>query len=294
MTVNEARKKMNMSAIEGGDMLLAPLNMGAAGNNGPEADEPIDDATDPQDDPADEDTPKSFGEPHDRRARRGAAPELKAPSNRVPEAQELSLEDDLKAYFGRQRKAIVSRAASDGKADPDWWNAKTWNRELSLLLVPHLTSQSAGVARTAAGAKGLDPDAYSVGETAQFLQAVADSRADLINSTTLEQLEAAGTDREALDHVFDVAQGDRAKSASKTIATMIAGFAMTEMAKQLMRDREPTKTWVSSGKADSRHSGMNGETVPIHEKFSNGADWPGDPVLGAKGVANCACGVDIN
>jgi hypothetical protein len=39
---------------------------------------------------------------------------------------------------------------------------------------------------------------------------------------------------------------------------------------------------------------MDGETAGIGEPFSNGAQWPGDPVLGAEGVANCNCGVSIS
>ena len=39
---------------------------------------------------------------------------------------------------------------------------------------------------------------------------------------------------------------------------------------------------------------MNGETVGIRERFSNGADWPGDSrVLGASDVANCHCEVEL-
>lgn len=290
MTVNEGRKKMNLPPLPGGDELLAPLNMGAVGNNGPAADEAIDPAGDdvePEEPPADADTPKSFGEPHQARALGGAAPGLKATRYLVPDSQRLGLEDDLKAYFDRQRAAIVPRKA------PDAWDQKTWNRELSLILLPHLTEQSAGVARTAAGAKGLDPEAYSVGQTANFLKAVADSRADLINAATRDQLTDAGDDAGALDRVFDTAKDARAPQAAQTMTTFIAGWAMTEMARQLLSDREPKKTWVSSGKKDSRHSHMNGQTVGINEKFSNGADWPGDPSLGAEQVANCGCGVDI-
>src|SRR5690606_156499 len=63
MTVNEARRRANLPDIDGGDTLLAPLNMGAAGNNGPVADRPID--TEPSgasesEDP-DETTPKANG-----------------------------------------------------------------------------------------------------------------------------------------------------------------------------------------------------------------------------------------
>lgn len=39
---------------------------------------------------------------------------------------------------------------------------------------------------------------------------------------------------------------------------------------------------------------MNGDTVAVSAKFSNGADWPGDSrALDAADVANCNCTVEI-
>ena len=55
------------------------------------------------------------------------------------------------------------------------------------------------------------------------------------------------------------------------------------------------KTWnVQSPNPRPEHALIDGETVGIDETFSNGANWPGDPVLGAEGVANCTCGVTIS
>ena len=56
------------------------------------------------------------------------------------------------------------------------------------------------------------------------------------------------------------------------------------------------KTWVhhpsKSPRAD--HERMDGETVGIRERFSNGADWPGDTKsLSAGDVANCHCEVEL-
>ena len=34
---------------------------------------------------------------------------------------------------------------------------------------------------------------------------------------------------------------------------------------------------------------MDGETVPIDETFSNGADWPGDDSLDADESCGCNC-----
>ncbi|UGL61816.1 portal protein [Microbacterium phage Franklin22] len=292
MTPDEARKKVNLGPIEGGDRLLVPLNMGAAGNNGPAADEPIDPEA-AESAPADETAPKTRNATHGDRARGEKA---QSPTPYEDTEATLALMADLKAFFGRQERAIAK--ATSGK-DPEWWDQKKWNQELSATLLPHFLTVSTGTARRAAGAKGLDPDGYSVAETKNFLDAVSASRADLINATTREQLEEAFRDQEvpredAVKHVFTVAQESRAAESTVTMTTFLMAWATVEMAKQLVADKGPTKTWISSGKANSRHSGMNGETVPINEKFSNGADWPGDPVLGAAGVSNCACGVDIN
>ena len=78
-----------------------------------------------------------------------------------------------------------------------------------------------------------------------------------------------------------------------TLLTTFAGFATMEAAKQ--NGSESTKTWVvNSGNPRSEHADMDGETVPVRDTFSNGADWPGDPVLGAEGVANCQCSVEVS
>ena len=39
---------------------------------------------------------------------------------------------------------------------------------------------------------------------------------------------------------------------------------------------------------------MDGETVANDDVFSNGAKWPGDPVLGAEGVSGCNCGLSVS
>jgi len=180
------------------------------------------------------------------------------------------------------------------KAEPDWWNQKKWNQELSSLLFPHLLTESAGAARRVAAGADLNPDDYSVARTENFLKSVADSRADLVNATVRDHYEEAlenGTDPAT---VYEDTKS-HAKTVSNTLLTFIGAFAAVEAAKQLVpAEKGPTKTWVASGLPNSRHAAMGGETVPIDEPFSNGAMWPGDPVLGAKGVSNCGCGVDIN
>lgn len=56
-----------------------------------------------------------------------------------------------------------------------------------------------------------------------------------------------------------------------------------------------TKTWrVTSSNPRSSHAAMDGETVPIASRFSNGAQYPGDPSLELTERANCSCTIDVN
>lgn len=280
MTANEARARVNLPAIAGGDELLAPLNMGAAGNYGPVAGEPItpapSDATESAD--PDETEPKTNHTAHLSRTRGGKAPDTNV------------LHEDLELFFKAQRKAILAKLGTKG---PAWFDQKHWNSELSAILTPHLTTISAGTARQVAGAKGLNPADYSVAQTTNFIKAVSDSRADRINTTTRNHYQNALDNETDVDLVYEDSES-RGKTVAGTLTTFITAWATVEVAKQLMPDKKPQKTWVSSGLPDSRHEDMDGETVPIDEPFSNGANWPGDPVLGPEGVSNCGCGVEIS
>ena len=149
---------------------------------------------------------------------------------------------------------------------------------------------------------GEDPDAYDMGRTQNFLKSVAKSRAGMINATTESQVQDAIDNAEDEDyegeanspeHVFDVAEEGRGAGIAQTLLTTFAGFAVTEAVKQRVSGGA-TKTWsVMSGNPRSEHAAMDGETVSMDDTFSNGANWPGDPVLGAEGVSNCMCGVEI-
>ena len=44
---------------------------------------------------------------------------------------------------------------------------------------------------------------------------------------------------------------------------------------------------------DNNHPGMNGETVDIDERFTNGARWPQDIDIPADEACNCNCTVDV-
>lgn len=210
---------------------------------------------------------------------------------------EAAAADVLARFFKRQRAAVLS---SLGSKAPAWWDEKRWNDELAEDLYALAVDVTQQVAAETLDALGVEPDAYNVDQTEAFLKAVAESRAGAINSTTRDQIKAAlageigeGAEGATPAGVFDVAEGSRSTAAGVTLATTFAAFAVTEVGKQVGR-AETTKTWiVESRNPRASHAAMNGETVGIDDVFSNGLNWPGDPVAGAGEVANCMCSIEI-
>ena len=269
MTRNEGRALRNMPAIDGGDDLITPLNVLVGG----------------QASPVDSGTQNQLSAP-----RQPVKAKARAPQSYDAKAQEV-----LTKFFRRQKAVVLS--ALGAKADADWWDVKRWDKELTDDLLRLAVATTTKVAADTLGALGVDPGTYDEARTLAFLNEVAKSRASMINATTKDQLDnALSSDDEEVTpaHVFDVAESDRAVSGSAALVTTFSAFASTEAAKQVAGDRAK-KTWiVTSSKPRAEHAAMNGETVGINETFSNGANWPGDPVLGADGVAGCQCDVEID
>lgn len=161
---------------------------------------------------------------------------------------------------------------------------------------------SSSAARRALEQLGVDPDVYDEPRTRNYILVWAQARAAGINAGTLSRLEAAvaGDLTDAAigstpAGVFDKAEGYLAQQQALTLSTQVSGWGAMEAARQQGGDGM-VKTWRSHSSRNPRssHRRMNGETVPIDEKFSNGADWPGDSMaLPVEEVANCHCTVEI-
>lgn len=101
-------------------------------------------------------------------------------------------------------------------------------------------------------------------------------------------------ERSFLDHA-----ANRAVRGARTFATAVCGFATKEAVRQRYpRDTDTvrrTKTWRHHGSKNPRdsHAAMDGETVGLDERFSNGADYPGDLGLPAEETVNCRCTIDV-
>jgi HK97 family phage portal protein len=271
MTVNDVRARMNLPRIEGFDMILTPTN-----NFAPVA------------------APKSFlaeivDEPIARKAIAGV--QVKAASDK--DSHEQKFEKVLRAFFKRQSASVISKLNS--KAASDFWDEDRWNRELTADLLKLSTTVTASVAAEVAEKYGFDPETYSVEQTIAWLTAVAESNAENINAATKDRLdEAIDSEDEELtpETVFEEASTTRTTNAAVALATTYVAFATVESSKQYS-DGKALKTWVVTSSNPRRsHAKMDGQTVGIDEKFSNGANWPGDPRLGADGVAGCTCAVE--
>ncbi|NEL52311.1 hypothetical protein G3V67_23800, partial [Escherichia coli] len=142
----------------------------------------------------------------------------------------------------------------------------------------------------------VDPDDYDEDRTLAFLAANAERVASAVNATTAAALEGALADEDplaAVRHLFEVYTAARAAQIAVAQVTSMSGFGTVEAARQQGGDGA-TKTWrVRSSNPRSSHQRMDGETVALDEKFSNGAMWPGDSDLDDAERAGCKCDLVI-
>lgn len=277
MTINEARATQNLKPVEGGDAVLQPLNMAPLGE-----------------------TPVEGADALEAGARAALGMGSKAAPAVVVGGEDEGRPDrvaELIATHARRQEVAVI-AARGRKADAKWWDGARWDRELAAdltTLAKVITAEVGGGVAAQLGA----PGAYRLDETVRFLEAVAESRAHMLNEGTRAALERAigSDDPDALAHVFEDLRGARGAMWGTSIAAALASFATVEAGKQVDRGTgTTTKTWlVRSNNPRHTHAAMSGQTVPIGEKFSNGSSWPGDSAsLPVGEVAGCKCGVEIS
>lgn len=270
MTPNEARARRNLPSVDGGDELYRPLNLDVG-------------AGAPADQPAGEDP----AAPKGRRVRVKAA---------AADSDRDALAAAVRAFFARQKRGVMGALGS--KAAGDWWDGEKWDADLAAVLYEQALAIATKIGQAVAADLGFTPGDYDPERTQAFLEAVAESRAGAINETTRKQVQAAldapEDDGITPADVFKAAASGRALQIAQTVATTVSSFGTVEAAKQVAPGKA-TKTWrTRSGSPRKAHARMDGETVGINEKFSNRAEWPGDPVLGDDGVAGCKCDVEIN
>ena len=272
MTRNEARADSNLPPVDGGDELIVPMNV----NNG--IDNPA---------VAENDSPKM-------RYISKKSVESVHIKGKADDEESEALGDVIEKFFKRQAKSILPKIG----AKKEWWDEDRWNSELTEDIDPVIFEIASKHGTEIA--KELDTEYYS-GKTVNYLKALAEGRAKAINAATKKKLdeviESEPEDlEEEIEHVYEVREDKDANLLGMSIATTAACWAIGEACRQA-KDQgfsaEVFKTWVTGENPREDHAMMNGETVPVDQAFSNGADWPGDDILGPDGTCGCNCTTEI-
>jgi len=268
MTANEGRARMNLPAMGGdADRLVTPLNVLVGGQASPRDSAP----------------PKA------------KARELDTHQPELRERHEQKWAELLGHHYRRQEAAIVSRVpAVAGKTDLGdgvWWDDERWDGELYEDLL-RLNVLTAGEWATMFAGR-LEAE-VSQERMLGWLQEHSRVQASYINGQTRDQVEQALREPdplEAVKGVFALALSVWAVRQAVSAVTAAASFGAHEAASAAALR---TKTWrVNSSNPRDAHLAMDGETVGIRDRFSNGMRWPGDPAGGAENNANCNCSVEF-
>jgi len=281
LTRNEARARLNLSSIAGGDELVTPLNVLIGGQ------------ASPQDSVSDE---RTIGTLSDNETQTKAA--LGRDSYvRIRSESAKELNRIFRSNIERQRRSIISKlgaqkdAIAETKADASRiYDQDRFDRELAKDLLPSL--------RKAAKKSAATVGEWDIDNGQNYLEAVAAGAAKRVNQATKARIASRLRDladdedpTEAIDGLFDEMTDNDNISAAYSIATSVANFARNESARGNGRR---LKTWiVTSGNPRSSHAILDGESVPIEDDFSNGAPWPGHPSLDPEETANCQCICDF-
>jgi HK97 family phage portal protein len=277
MLTNEARAKVNLPPVDGGDELVTPSNV-VVGEK-PSVDVmPIQNPNGPAQDGS---------------ARDGDLPEVsrRAIVRKSEEYDDFQvLHPGLKDELERQHRAIdhfkgvVERHFSrfdriaQGKAangreitKKDW---EKWDRELGEDLKTALAGE---VGREGAiYAMKLGGGDFDMRRVENYLAAMAENAAKAVNQTVRDEISELG---------FDIAMTNRAthvESIGAGLGTSMTRFARDEAAKQAPGYEARVKTWIPN---TSRHAAYAGQTVPV------GANWPAGFAPGA--APGCKCSLSI-
>lgn len=281
---NEARARLNLAPVEGGDELVTPLNVLIGGQ------------ASPQDSVSDERVLAGAAseEPQAKSMVKDETPDRAKALRRERilrerKAAAKEFEESLTEALNRQRRSVISKLGAKSKTGlkatvEEVYNVERFTTELGNDLKAPVRKLARRMAGTVAD---WDPE-----NAADYLDAFAEGTAEVFNAATSERLAAAleEGDIEDVDGLFDDIIGGTAVTMAVSVATSIGEFSRAEAAAAAELD---FKTWVvTSGNPRSNHAILDGETVPRSDTFSNGAFFPGDPVLPAEEKANCQCLVD--
>lgn len=291
---NEARAKLDLPAIDGGDDLITPLNVLVGGLASPRDTDPA-----------------SYNSALVEQARlmlglksakteetKEDEPKERKASGKPDEEEADKLIRVYKDFFKRQSKSVLPKIG----AGKEWWDEERWNRELADDLFAKALGISIETARKAIEDLWDDGE-YDADRTEAYIRKMCERRAEMVNQATYKEISEAleaDEDDDGLkttpEGVFLNAEENRSESAGNAFACALCAWSLMEACRQNEKPGENVyKTWVvTSSNPRASHAAMNGETVQYDEPFSNGAMWPGDiDNLDVEEIANCQCIIEI-
>ena len=214
----------------------------------------------------------------------------------------------LDKFFNRQQKSVLSKLGVKSAVDTEWWDKERWNKELADDLFPVVFALATSKGKKVS--KQLNNE-YREDITTAYLKKFAESKARIINDVTFEKLQYVEENSEYLLSEENTSEEPRnakevfekRKSFDKTLIALslaysIYKFATKESVDQAkyngkMERTKVYKVWITGSNPRPEHARMNGEKVLLNDKFSNGADWVHDDVLGADGTCGCNCKIEV-
>lgn len=280
LTRNEARARINLPAIPGGDELVTPLNVLVGGLASPQ------DTARPQD--------RNIGaaaapQPHAKALDRDELARLARVRNRSSDR----INSAILGALERQGRSVRSKLGAETKKAPGQkaevgavFDRARFDRELAADIRAEIVKAAEDAAATVGDWDAANADGW--------FDAVAQGSAEAMNDSIAERIGEALDDEDpagVVGQFYDGLRENTAVLAGMTLAASAFNFGRTEAAQFGGRR---TKTWLTtSGNPRSAHAALNGFTVGMGELFPNGAKWPGDPALSVDERANCQCIVDF-
>lgn len=292
LTRNEARARMNLPAVDGGDDIITPLNVaiGGAGYG-----------------------TETGGDPEST-AKQGETPRKKTLEEQSPVFTEEEMQKKHEDIERRQKRyaevyrhhakrqldyaktqlGAKSSAKVSTKSTPAWWDSERWNRELAEDLMELAEKDNEDYSLALLERLQVTSDAFSADKTKKYLQKMCDGRAESINKKTLDDILdaiASGDDLSDLYARFD----ERGDEAGAALLLWVKGWSERDIVKQAtfngyVMDKVYKKWMVTSHNPRPSHAAVNGEIQPSDEPFSIGGMYPGDSErLDAAQVCNCKC-----
>jgi HK97 family phage portal protein len=265
MLTNEARAKLNLPPVDGGDELVTPLNVIVGENPKPSPQVmPVQQPGAPPQDGSYR-PENNFGLP----APKAVMPQFHPRRASDIERQRVNIEDAtsvVERHFKRVERVLSAKARAD-------W--RRFDREFTR----DLTRYFRGVVDTEGSlyAIKLGGQGFDAAKTRHYVEAMASGAAGAINAKVRQDVEDLGV-AEAMGRAAQLTP-----VAGASLGGRITMWARDEAAQQSPDYQNRTKTWIAD---TDRHADFDGDTVAV------GDDWPAGFAPGS--APNCRCSMSIS